>query len=139
MNIKLVLVAACALVDADGRVLLTARPPGKSMAGLWEFPGGKVEEGESLPAAIGRELYEELAVTAQIGDEVFRTLHRYRGIADNLLVVFFRADIRDKDVPQNLVFERIEWADLVSLPRYDFLQADRELTAFLASRVIPLH
>ena len=46
MSVKLVLVAACALVDADGRVLLAERPAGKSMAGLWEFPGGKVEAGE---------------------------------------------------------------------------------------------
>lgn len=59
---RLLLVAACALVDADKRVLLAQRPPGKSMAGLWEFPGGKVEEGETPEDAVIRELFEELAI-----------------------------------------------------------------------------
>ena len=59
---KLVLVVAVALVDTDGRVLLAQRPPGRSMAGLWEFPGGKVEPGESPEHALIRELHEELAV-----------------------------------------------------------------------------
>jgi 8-oxo-dGTP diphosphatase len=59
---KLVLVAAVALIDADGRVLLAQRPEGKSMAGLWEFPGGKVESGETPEAALIRELHEELGI-----------------------------------------------------------------------------
>ncbi|MEL6204236.1 MAG: (deoxy)nucleoside triphosphate pyrophosphohydrolase [Pseudomonadota bacterium] len=59
---KVVLVAAVALVDADGRVLLARRPEGKSMAGLWEFPGGKVESGETPEAALIRELEEELGI-----------------------------------------------------------------------------
>jgi len=59
---KMVLVVAVALVDADGRVLLAQRPEGKSMAGLWEFPGGKVHEGETPEAALIRELHEELGI-----------------------------------------------------------------------------
>lgn len=59
---KTVLVAAVALIDADGRVLLAQRPEGKSMAGLWEFPGGKVEVGETPEAALVRELDEELGI-----------------------------------------------------------------------------
>ena len=59
---KTVLVAACALVDSDRRVLLAQRPPGKAMAGLWEFPGGKVEPGETPEAALIRELKEELGI-----------------------------------------------------------------------------
>jgi len=62
VRVKLVLVAACALVDTDGRVLLAERPAGKTMAGLWEFPGGKVEAGERLEDTLIRELKEELGI-----------------------------------------------------------------------------
>ena len=63
MSSRIVLVAACALVDADGRVLLAERPAGKPMAGLWEFPGGKVEIGERPEQTLIRELKEELGIT----------------------------------------------------------------------------
>jgi len=63
VSIKIVLVAACALVDADGRVLLAQRPAGKAMAGLWEFPGGKIEAGERPELSLIRELQEELGIT----------------------------------------------------------------------------
>lgn len=62
---KIMLVAACALVDADRRVLITQRPEGKMFPGLWEFPGGKVEEGETPEAALIRELEEELGVATK--------------------------------------------------------------------------
>ena len=62
MGLDILLVAACALIDADGRVLLAKRPPGRPLAGLWEFPGGKVEKGETPEAALVRELEEELAI-----------------------------------------------------------------------------
>jgi 8-oxo-dGTP diphosphatase len=62
VSAKLVLVAACALVDADGRVLIAQRPAGKPMAGLWEFPGGKIEDGEAPEASLIRELQEELGI-----------------------------------------------------------------------------
>jgi len=60
--LNIVLVSAVALIDIDGRVLLAQRPEGKSMAGLWEFPGGKVEDGETPEAALIRELHEELGI-----------------------------------------------------------------------------
>jgi len=63
---RILLVAACALVDADGRVLLAQRPEGKTLAGLWEFPGGKVEPGETPEETLIRELDEELGVTTKI-------------------------------------------------------------------------
>jgi 8-oxo-dGTP diphosphatase len=62
VSVKVVLVAACALIDADGRVLIAQRPEGKSMAGLWEFPGGKVDPGERPEDALIRELEEELGI-----------------------------------------------------------------------------
>ena len=65
MSVKVVLVAACALIDADGRVLIAERPAGKSMAGLWEFPGGKVDPGERPEDALIRELKEELGIVVK--------------------------------------------------------------------------
>jgi 8-oxo-dGTP diphosphatase len=65
VSAKLVLVAACALIDADGRVLLAQRPAGKPMAGLWEFPGGKVEHGERPEDSLIRELKEELGIVVR--------------------------------------------------------------------------
>ena len=62
MSVKLVLVAACALLDTDGRVLIAQRPAGRPMAGLWEFPGGKVEDGERPEDTLIRELKEELGI-----------------------------------------------------------------------------
>ncbi|HJS32492.1 MAG TPA: (deoxy)nucleoside triphosphate pyrophosphohydrolase, partial [Alphaproteobacteria bacterium] len=76
---SIVLVAAAALIDADGRVLLARRPPGKAMAGLWEFPGGKVREGEAPESALARELHEELGIdirTACLAPFAFAS-HRY--------------------------------------------------------------
>ena len=71
MSVKIVLVAACALVDTDGRVLIAQRPAGKLMAGLWEFPGGKVEDDEAPEQSLIRELREELGIV--IAEEVAQT------------------------------------------------------------------
>jgi 8-oxo-dGTP diphosphatase len=79
VSVKLVLGVACALIDADGRVLLAQRPPDKSMAGLWEFPGGKIEPGERPELGLIRELKEELGIV--VNEECLAPLtfasHRY--------------------------------------------------------------
>jgi len=98
----------------------------------WEFPGGKVEPGESLVEALTRELTEELGVSATVGDEVYRTRHHYKELPDDLLLVFFRAAIKDSALLQNLQFEKYEWADPSVLQNYDFLPADKDLVDLLA-------
>jgi 8-oxo-dGTP diphosphatase len=65
LTVKVVLVVACALIDPDGRVLIAERPPGRSMAGLWEFPGGKIEAGERPEETLIRELKEELGIVVR--------------------------------------------------------------------------
>jgi 8-oxo-dGTP diphosphatase len=79
VSVNLVLVAACALIDPDGRVLIAQRPEGKAMAGLWEFPGGKVEAGERPEESLIRELKEELGIV--VNEECLAPLtfasHRY--------------------------------------------------------------
>ncbi|NIJ19129.1 8-oxo-dGTP diphosphatase [Sphingomonas naasensis] len=88
----LLLVVAVALVDAEGRVLVQQRPPGKPMAGLWEFPGGKVEPGEVPEAALVRELAEELGIEAEPGALTPIAFASETLGARHLLLLLYRAD-----------------------------------------------
>ena len=129
---------AAAIIVRDTKLLICQRRRDDSHALQWEFPGGKVEPGESLEQALVRELREELGVDATVRNEIFRIRHRYRELQRELLLIFFRADVDRSALFQNLVFERFEWVELSSLPQYDFLQADRELIGLLASHSIQL-
>ena len=125
-----VLVVA-AVVRRGAELLVSRRHAHAARGGQWEFPGGKVEDGESPEDCLRRELREELSVETEIGPEIYRTEHRYPGgFAVRLL--FFRI-CRYTGTPMNLAFERIEWARVADLPHYDFLEADRELVDRLAS------
>jgi len=127
-----------ALITRDSKLLVCQRRRDDTYALQWEFPGGKVESGESLAGALARELQEELGVSATIGKELFRTSHRYRDSSTELVLIFLEAFV-DPGVPlQNLVFERFEWTDPSSLPKYNFLQADKEFVRLLASRSITI-
>jgi 8-oxo-dGTP diphosphatase len=127
-----------ALITRDSKLLVCQRRRDDSFALQWEFPGGKVEPGETHAQALARELHEELGITATIGKELFRSSHRYRESRTELVLIFLRAHV-DASVPlQNLVFEQFEWADLSALPHYNFLQADKEFVRLLASGSIPL-
>ena len=121
-----------ALITRNSKLLVCQRKRNDTHPLQWEFPGGKVEPGESLTEALTRELREELGVSATIGAEVHRTRHRYRELPDDLLLIFFRATIEDSALLQNLQFEKYEWTDPSLLQNYDFLPADKDLVELLA-------
>ncbi len=122
------LVAAGVLV-AEDRVLICQRHHTDPYGLQWEFPGGKVESHEELRDSLRRELQEELAVTAEIGEEVFRLRHRY---PDRTVEVVFFAVRAFQGRLSNRVFEAIEWAPRARLHEYPFLEADRELVERIA-------
>ena len=95
----------------------------------WEFPGGKVREGETLERALRRELVEELLIEAEVGDEVFRLRHRY---PDRYVEVVFFLVPTYKGSISNQIFEAVKWAPRKRLPEYNFLEADREIVARIA-------
>jgi mutator protein MutT len=111
-----------AVIERDGLVLIAQRRNEGPHALKWEFPGGKVEPGESPPAALLRELEEELAIRARIDQEIMRYEYQYAG-RPPILLIFYRVTAFDGEV-QNLNFERIEWAPPRRLNDYDFLEGD---------------
>jgi 8-oxo-dGTP diphosphatase len=135
---KTELVVVAAVILRDSRILVCQRRHDDSHSLQWEFPGGKIEIGEKPEEALARELREELGVEATIGRELFRTRHRYRESSQTLELIFFQANV-DRLAPlQNLVFEGFEWAEPSALSGYDFLRADEEFVALLASHSVPL-
>jgi len=128
--LKIVLVAACALVDVDDRVLLARRPPGKSMAGLWEFPGGKVDEGELPEAALIRELKEELGIDvtqACLAPFTFAS-HSYE---DFHLIMPLYVCRRWQGMVTALEGQELAWVRPVRMNQYPMPPADEPLVAML--------
>lgn len=127
---KLVLVSACAMIDGDGRVLLTRRPEGRAMAGLWEFPGGKVQDGETPEGALVRELKEELGV------DVAPSCLAPVGFASedsgdfHLLMPLFICR-KWSGIPRPLEASALAWVRPKDLRSYDMPPADRPLAAQL--------
>lgn len=118
-------VAGLIVREGDGparEVLICQRRQDQPMSLKWEFPGGKIEAGESSEAALARELNEELGIDAVIGRRVANVRHKYRngGAID---LQFFLVESFAGDV-QNLIFNEVRWSPLASLPGFDFLAAD---------------
>ncbi len=127
---KIVLVSAVALIDADGRVLLAQRPVGKSMAGLWEFPGGKVEPGESPEAALIRELHEELGIDTQESCLAPLTFASHAYESFHLLMPLF-ACRRWQGQPHGRENQALEWVRPNCLRDYPMPPADLPLIPVL--------
>jgi 8-oxo-dGTP diphosphatase len=122
---------AAALILRGGEVLIGQRRADQPMALQWEFPGGKIESGESPEQALARELDEELGIRAVIGPAVTRIRHNYRhgGAVD---LQFFAVHEFSGEI-ENRIFEQVRWTRLEDLPGYDFLAADRGLIRDLAA------
>jgi len=120
-----------ALILRDGKILVCQRTKHQTMPLKWEFPGGKIEEGEQPQDALRRELEEELGIDANIGDEVARIRHEYRSGNSVELRFFVVTDFKGE--LENRIFRDMQWADRKDLPSFDFLEADLRLVADLAA------
>ena len=127
---KILLVAACALVDADGRVLLTQRPEGKQLAGLWEFPGGKVEPGESPEAALIRELSEEIGIVTKEACLAPLTFASHSYDTFHLLMPLFVCR-RFEGTARGLEGQALKWVRPRDMRNYPMPPADEPLIPYL--------
>jgi len=130
----LMLVVGAAMVDADGRVLVQQRPPGKAMAGLWEFPGGKVEAGETPEAALVRELAEELGVSVEascLAPAVFAS----EPLGDRHLILMLFVLRKWQGIPEPREATALRWLRPVELHALEMPPADRPLIGLLEQLV----
>ena len=127
---KMVLVSAVALIDVDGRVLLAQRPEGKSMAGLWEFPGGKVETGETPEAALIRELHEELGIDTWASCLAPLTFASHSYDEFHLMMPLF-ACRKWEGTPQPREGQVLKWVKPNDIRNYPMPEADIPLIAIL--------
>jgi mutator protein MutT len=129
VNALPVVVVAAAIVERGGTFLVTRRPKGVHLEGLWEFPGGKCEDGESHDACLRREMLEELGSEVRVSGEVFQVSHAY---PDRIVQLhFFRCDLLDE--PRPLLGQEIQWVTGERLVQLDFPPADAELIELLRS------
>ena len=128
-------VVAALIVEGD-KVLVCQRTRHQTMPLKWEFPGGKIEEGEQPRDALRRELEEELGIEATIGDEVKRIRHEYPG--GGAVELRFYVVRAYRGALQNKIFKDVQWSLLKDLPAYDFLEADLTLVNDLASGKLSL-
>ena len=127
----LLLVAACALIDADNRILLARRPEGKTLAGLWEFPGGKVEAGEAPEECLVRELEEELGIVTKVACLAPLTFASHAYPQFHLLMPLYVCRRYD-GIPTGREGQEIKWVRVRDLRDYPMPPADEPLIPILA-------
>ena len=127
---RLLVVVACALIDADNRILLSERPAGKALAGLWEFPGGKLDQGETPEAALIRELREELGIETQAACLAPLTFASHSYDDFHLLMPLYVCR-RYEGIPQGREGQRLKWVRASQLREYPMPPADEPLIAHL--------
>jgi 8-oxo-dGTP diphosphatase len=120
-----------ALIVREGKLLVCQRTRHQTMPLKWEFPGGKIEEGEQPRYALRRELEEELGILATVGDEVKRIQHEYPN-GGMVELRFFVVREYQREI-ENRIFRDIQWAEGKDLPKYDFLEADLSLVEDLVA------
>lgn len=120
-----------ALIVRNGKLLVCQRTRHQTMPLKWEFPGGKIEEGEQPRDALRRELDEELGIEATIGDELARVQHEYPN--GGMVELRFYVVREYKGELENRIFKDIQWAEPKHLPGFDFLEADLTLVKDLAA------
>ena len=119
------------ILEENGRVLIARRRPGKHMGGKWEFPGGKIEPGESPEEALARELSEELAVRVRVGTQICRVFFEGGGVSLELLVYRIEAF---EGVPELREHDEIRWVLPEELSAYDLADSDRRVVKAIAER-----
>jgi 8-oxo-dGTP diphosphatase len=128
----LMLVVAAVIERSDRRLLIGQRRRDDTSPLKWEFPGGKVREGETPEVALARELQEELGANLKQSAEIARVIHQYGDSSEKLEIRFFAAEIADTEILP-AVFEQVAWVLPRELARYDFLAANARLVADLAT------
>jgi len=124
-----------AVVVREGKLLLCQRPDGDHLPLLWEFPGGKIDAGETPEEALARELDEELGVVATVGPQVAEVLHTYP--EKRVWIRFYRATIEGE--PSPLIHERVEWVALGSIGDYPAPPPNAEVIGRIVRGELPLH
>jgi 8-oxo-dGTP diphosphatase len=119
------------LIVQDGKILVCQRTRHQTMPLKWEFPGGKIEEGEQPRDALRRELEEELGILATIGDEIARLQHEYPN--GGKVELRFYVVRKYQGELENRIFRDLQWSKPKDLPKYDFLEADLTLVKDLAA------
>lgn len=130
MSRPILLVAACALIDTDNRILLSKRPEGKALAGLWEFPGGKVEPGETPEETLVRELREELGIETKVPCLAPLTFASHTYETFHLLMPLYVCR-RYEGIPRGAEGQEIKWVRAAQLRDYPMPPADEPLIPFL--------